>query len=414
VTTPAGQAPRGARHAAGRFLPWLAAALAAACGEARAPAPLRDGGAARGPAPSTRIELAERAGADAPGAAPDAGDIAAEVGAFDGIDRCRARLEARLAPALAEVLSDVGYHGAASDACMGVQALADRSPELCERLQVRATREGCLRRYAMFHGEPDRCPDQIEHGGREPLCVAVAMRDPSMCASELDPARVGLCRAIVLRHERPCRVAHPTAVEAQRCAGDARRWWGAVPPRRPRQSLPNGFEPSLTLCRDAAAPDAGGDGADGGPACAAIAAPVQRGIVLRPERGLVIGARAGPLVGPRLPLVELRVPLPAEGAALPATYDVAAEDVTAWVDLDPASIAPPGEAADAGVSCGAGSVTLERFEPRRGAIVAGSFDLSGCGEGEAAPRRLHGAFLTYLRDVMREAPPRRTGGSAPE
>lgn len=399
---------RGSHRATAVALGVLVAALAGlpcpACSErpARAPEPRQGGDEPVPRAPGERAPL-EDPGALTPTAAPDAGDIAAEVSAFDGFERCRARLQARLPPAVSEVLSDVGYQGAASDACMAVQALADRSPELCDRLQVRATREGCLRRYAMFNGEPDRCPDEIEHAGREPLCVAVAMRDPSMCAAELDPARVGLCRAIVLRNERPCRVAHTTLPEVQRCAREAGRWWGAVPPSRPRQSLPNDFTPSFTFCEG---PSPAGDADAAAPRCADVAALVARGVVLRPERGLVIGARSGPLLGPRAPAVELRTPLPPEGGELPSTTELASDGATAWIDLEPWVLGSEGEA------CLEGSVTLERFEPRRGSILAGTYELGACGEAGDA-RRFHGAFRAFVRDVM-AGPPRSTDASTPE
>ena len=46
--------------------------------------------------------------------------------------------------------------------------------------------------------------------------------------------------------------------------------------------------------------------------------------------------------------------------------------------------------------------------------LAGSFELTGCGASEGDARRFHGAFLTFVRDVMQEAPRRSTAGSAPE
>lgn len=331
---------------------------------------------------------------------PDAGDIATEVSSFRGLDQCVASVSSKVPPAVSELMSDIGYHEANGDTCRTLQSLAERAVEGCDELQLRAARLGCRRRYAMYHGEPDLCPETAAHDGREPLCVAVAMRDPSMCYAELDPHRVGVCRAIILRNERPCRVAHQNALAAGRCGRSAKRWWSAVPPTRPRPALPVGFTPSLSLCPTSSEGDAGAGGSigDGGrdSRCEEIAFLVKRGIVLCAREDVVIGGRSGLPIGPRRPLVELRFPPPTldgpGSSSLPLRFDVSMVDVSAWVDLEPELLTTEGR------SCDEGHITVERFASKRGAIVSGTFELIAGGAGNEASR-IGGSFLTFVRDV---------------
>lgn len=330
---------------------------------------------------------------------PDPGDIASEVNNFRNLKACRARLRDALPRALGELIGDIGYTDAVTDACRTLESLAARSIERCQRLELRAARLGCRRRYAMFHGEPDQCPPEMGVETRDPVCVAVAMRDPSMCQAAITKADIGRCRAIVLRSERPCRVAHSTALAAGRCAADARRWWNAIPPRRPRPALPLVFEPSLTLCpqRRVTAPDASPSapadgGADAGAwPCRDHTALIRRGIVLRPAEGLVIGGREGQLIGPRPPLVELKLPQPS--GELPLTFTVGDPGVEAWVDLDPEAVA------DESLEIEEGEIEIEQFNPERGAVVAGTTRLTipGAPDGVA---QVEGRFRSFLRDII--------------
>ena len=314
----------------------------------------------------------------------DAGDLAAEVAAYPGLAACAAALRERLPAPVVEVLADVGFADVAVDACRGLEAIATRSPEACAGLAVRYGRLGCFRRYAMFHGEPDLCPVEPVHGGRDPVCVAVAMRDPSMCLAASPEDRLGLCRAIVLRSERPCRAVSRTAPEAAGCAAAARRWWGAMPADRPRPALPHGFAPHMTL--ELAHPEA-----DAGPGRHESSGLLDRGIVLGGEDdGLVLGGRHQPAIGPQPPLLELRVPRPT--GELPQTYEVGPPGARAWLQLDRDA---PLSSEDESL---AGTVTLERFTAARGGIVEGSAELRVVASGHGT-RRLEARFLTFVRDV---------------
>lgn len=332
---------------------------------------------------------------------PDAGDIATEVSSFRGFEHCTTALGGKIPPAVSELMSDIGYYKATDDTCRTLQSLADRTVDVCDELQLRAARQGCKRRYAMYHGEPDLCPNTAAHGGREPLCVAVAMRDPSMCYAELDTQRVGVCRAIILRNERPCRVAYQNATAASRCGRAAKRWWSVVPPTRPRPALPVGFTPSLSLCPTSSTGDAGAnantDDGGRGESCEELAYLVKRGIVLRPQEAVVVGGRSRPPIGPRRSVLELRFPRPrleGEGSSsLPLRFDLTMVNVSAWIDVDADLLTEEGS------SCDMGHIEIDRFAPRRGSVVSGTFELAGGGPGNG-DCRFRGSFLTFVRDVI--------------
>jgi hypothetical protein len=151
-----------------------------------------------------------------------------------------------------------------------------------------------------------------------------------------------------------------------------------MPPERPRPALPYGFEPQLII-NLAADSDAGAGHEHDSPL-------LDRGIVLSSPDEVTIGARYQPPIGEQPPLVELRLPLPRSG--VPQTYEVGSSGAEVWMRFtrhqDPI---------DSEIDAVTGEVSLERFEPTRGAIVEGNAELSV--EGTTVRVR----FLTFLRDV---------------
>lgn len=354
-------------------------------GALESPTPRRD---AAGEAPSSQVE---RPPQEVMFTGAEPGDIAAEVREFNDLDLCKSQLGASVPPAIVEVLGDVGYQRVTTDACKTRLALASQESSICDQLAVRATRNGCRRRYAMYHGDPDGCPTESRHDGRDPTCVAVAMRDHSMCYAAESDDQIGICRSIILRDERPCRVAHENLVAARRCARTAKRWWNAMPPTSSKRRLPLGFEPTLTICRrgEPSADDGGPDANSG--RCRANAGLVQRGIVLLEERTVLVGARKGLPIGPRNPVIELRFP-PSE-AELPVELDDSSGDVGIWIDLQAHPLHSTGHEAENV------KIDLERFGTARGSIIRGTYEATLTDErGETLS--LEGRFETFVRDTI--------------
>jgi hypothetical protein len=292
---------------------------------------------------------------------------------------------------MGEILNDLGYDQASLDACHVRQALAQQDISVCDQLSLRAARLGCQRRYAMYHGEPDRCPIEPLYRGRDPLCVAVALRDPSMCAAEGLPDREGLCRAIILRGERPCRVAHATLIAANRCARAASRWWSSLPPARSPFRIPFGFEPELTICLDQRPPEAGPDA--NAQDCRPNHSLLQHGLVLSSATHLIVGGRQGLPIGPREPLIELAIPLPPPELELPQEQPIEPDGASLWIDLEGNPIS------SAGQEVTSGHITIERFGLARGALIQGSFEAELTSPGRP-PSQVSGSFRTFLRDVI--------------
>lgn len=332
---------------------------------------------------------------------PDAGDIVSEVSSFQNIVRCRMRLEGLVAPAVGGVLADLSYDEVTRDACRTLRALASKQIEECDRLQIRATKLGCRRRYAMYHGEPDLCPLELAGEQRDPSCVALAMRDPSMCYALFDAQKRGLCRAKILRSARPCRVAHETSREAALCAAAAKRWWPVVPPHRQPAKLTVGYESTLRLCTvdaplrliaDADAAPAFSELVDGGlPNCRDSSYLVRRGALVNSDRRVVVGERRGPAFGDPIALVELEFRIPP--GELPATLSVEADQLDAWYAPASSSLVPPSS------ELTSGELRLDRGARARGAIVAGLFCLD-TGTRSASSSWTCGEFETFVRDIL--------------
>lgn len=81
------------------------------------------------------------------------------------------------------VLDDLGYEGVFEDACRTQRAEESHDPTLCEALAVSSLRDQCLARVAILTRTPAHCPTARSGDGRDPMCVALAMRDRRMCAA---------------------------------------------------------------------------------------------------------------------------------------------------------------------------------------------------------------------------------------
>lgn len=332
---------------------------------------------------------------------PDAGDIRSEVTGFQNLIRCRMRLEGLVAPAVGGVLSDLNYGAITHDACRTLEALASKQIEACDHLQIRATKMGCRRRYAMYHGAPDLCPLELAGEQRDPSCVAVAMRDPSMCYAVFDRQSRGICRAKILRSSRPCRVAHETEREADLCVAAAKRWWQVIPPNRQRSKLPVDFESTLQLCQaevalpllpDADVPRPISSAVDGGISeCSDSSYLVRSGAIIDGQGLIIAGGRHDSPIGDPLDLVELRFH-PPEGK-LPATLSIEQGQVEAWFAPASRSLIPPG------TKLSQGELRLDRCGSKRGDIIAGVFCLDTSDVDEAATWTC-GELETFVRDRL--------------
>ena len=153
-----------------------------------------------------------------------AGDLKQELERFVNVDSCVLE-RAKLDPLVGDALGAIGYETFLRDACRLLEAAKDKKREVCDRIDSSALRHRCQAWVAIVSQLPDGCPLQFEglvSRGRNPSCVAIASKDPRLCAAEPRASQRGTCEALVLRDPQKCEEIAP----AQRplCQREVTRW----------------------------------------------------------------------------------------------------------------------------------------------------------------------------------------------
>jgi hypothetical protein len=204
---------------------------------------------------------------------PPAGDLKTEIEHFVNLDTCVAE-RAKMDPLVGDALRAIGYDTFLRDACRMLEAAHDKKRETCEKLDSSALRARCQTWVAEVANAADQCPmllDGLPARGRAPSCVAVAGRDPRLCAAEPRLAARATCEALVLRDDAKCDplLAPDRAV----CKRELARWRSLLSPSL--AGLPDLVKPSGKLVVH---------GADGTPDPAAtdtdLAQELARGVVV--------------------------------------------------------------------------------------------------------------------------------------
>jgi hypothetical protein len=158
------------------------------------------------------------------------GDLAGDLAGFESVAKC-VELHGALDPLLGDGLSSLGYQTFVYDACTGLAAAKAKRTQLCSEIGASAMRAGCERLVAIVARDPDACPlaaDGAEFGGRNPECVAVAMRDARYCASVGSLNERAHCLAIAGMSATQCAGLAP--IERRRCERDLARMTNILPP----------------------------------------------------------------------------------------------------------------------------------------------------------------------------------------
>jgi len=377
-------------------------AACAACEEKKAPPPEPG---APAPAVSELAELVIDAGVIGEPADPPApaGDLKAELERFVNVDTCVAE-RAKLDPLVGDALGAIGYETFLRDACRLLEAAKDKKQEVCDRIDSSALRARCRSWVAMVAQTPDACPMQFEGivtRGRNPSCVAIAARDPRLCAGEARAAQRGTCEALVFRDPAKCDALLPT--QRPQCRREVTRWASVL-------SAPlEGLEP---LPRPRAKLVVRGASGTADPPSPEIdpSADFARGVV-------VVVGRESPLAGQRM-RVELGSVAESEIARIAASPQKrprvgvavvfeAKKETSAKSELPVASLEKlelelPGEApiVSPPATCDC-KITTARAPDRRGGEVAVSLEGRLSSAGRTYDVKLDVA--TFARDVVREA-----------
>jgi hypothetical protein len=227
-----------------------------ACDEKKPPPP-----AAPSVAPATPASVAAALGIDAGGLvdtsdppAP-AGDLKAELDRFVNIETC-VKERSNLDPLVSDAIRAIGYDTLLRDACRLLEAAKDKKRETCDRIDSSALRRRCQSWVAMVSQTPDACPLQFESvapRGRNVTCLAVAGKDPRLCAGEQRMVLRATCDALTSRDASKCDVLLPT--DSPSCKREVARWSSLLAPPLAglaRLPVPHG---SLTVKGESGTPD---------------------------------------------------------------------------------------------------------------------------------------------------------------
>lgn len=173
------------------------------------------------------------------------GDLAKDIERFVNVDAC-VKERAGLDPLVGDALHGIGYDTFLRDACRMLEAAKDRKAETCGRLDSSGLRGRCRAWVAQLSESPDACPlvyDGLPARGRTPACVAVAAKDPRLCAGEGRTGARGTCEALTTGDGARC----DTLLGGERasCHRELARWRSLLHP--PLAALPPLAKPAGKL-----------------------------------------------------------------------------------------------------------------------------------------------------------------------
>jgi hypothetical protein len=204
-----------------------------------------------------------------------AGDLQAEIQAFTTLDAC-VEQHAHLDPLLGDALEAIGYDTFVRDACRVLEAAKAADAGRCDGIDASSLRQQCASTVAAVKGDADGCPWMVPsrpEGGRDAWCLAVASRDPRLCAAEETRAARVTCEATVRHDPAPC-AKLPVRADQARCRRDVDRWRNATPAPDAHLAALAAADGKLHV-----------DGVDAGaPLDTSLAAILARGVVLLEQR----------------------------------------------------------------------------------------------------------------------------------
>jgi hypothetical protein len=324
--------------------------------------------------------------------APPAGDLKGEIAAFTTFDAC-VESRARIDPLLGDALQAMGYETFLSDACHLLEAAKAGSARRCSAIDASILREHCEIVVSEIAGQPDGCPWTIAgrpREGRDPACLALALRDPRLCAGESGATPRATCEAIAAHDSRACGRLESRAAQTQ-CQRSAARWQTLIDPPH---DAPAPFRATETL----AFTHAGGNSTT-----ANLDVDVQRGVVLIQA---LDGIRL--VIGRPRDDAELMAPSLRHGATF--SCDLFVPNGGSAASVTRADLRVPGHL-PASMKSANGGVTakVEKLDVTR----AGKLELTLDGDlndAAAAPAgnagagwHLHVEVRSFVRDVVRSA-----------
>jgi hypothetical protein len=368
----------------------VASPLALAC-DREPPRPERPPEAVPVPVASVAKALGVDAGELEPAVDPPAaaGDLQAEIQGFTSVEAC-VEQRAHLDPLLGDALEAIGYDTFVRDACRVLDAAKAGDAGRCDAIDASSLRRQCVGTVAASKGDADLCPWNIPsrpEGGRDTWCLAMAARDPRLCAARETMGERVTCDATVRHDPAPC-AKLPVRAEQARCTRDVDRWRHVTPaPDASLASLP-AVEGTLHLePRD--------DHDAGAPVDTNLSASLGRGVVVIEPRD---GARF------ELGSASLSLSGPSFIAASPHTTPTFAAALFAGADgkrvtVERVELSVPGHAPLATpLAHSTITATVDKLEPKRGAPL--SVTLEGDLGDSTGSFHVRLKATTFVRDVV--------------
>lgn len=157
---------------------------------------------------------------------PPAGDLKAEADAFVDLETC-VRQRARVDSVLGDAIDALGYDTLMRDSCRLIEAVKTKSVTACEPIVASSLRDRCNMSVAVVSGDSLLCP--MSGQNHDALCVALARKDPRLCAS-VPLERRTTCRAMLGRDSKKC-------TGDKRCERMVDRWKTLIPTVEAKQEL---------------------------------------------------------------------------------------------------------------------------------------------------------------------------------
>ena len=348
----------------------------------------------RGDAAAAPIaSLARIAGFDAGEVEPtvdptsSAGDLKADIDAFISVDACVAA-RAHVDPLVGDALEAIGYDTLFQDTCRVLGAAKSRDPRLCDKIAVSAMRIHCRAVVAQIAGDANACPWLLPDKtalGRDPMCLAIALRDVRMCSAASDALSRATCAAIVHGGRGAGCSSLGSHADQARCAREAERWRAAVEHSSAGTSPPE--EPAVGKL---VVEGAGGT------------APIESDSALDVTRGVVLLEKPD---GIRLVLGSIQDGSDFLASSLHSGPTFAAQiDVSGRGEarIDQAELLLPGHPGlRAPIAHSTLKAKVEKCERTRGGEVKLSID--GVLGDASAGWRVHAAATTFVRDIVNAA-----------
>lgn len=328
-----------------------------------------------------------------------AGDLKSELERFVNVDTCVAE-RAKLDPLVGDALGAIGYDTFLHDACRLLEAAKTKKREACDKIDASPLRARCQSLVAIAARTPESCPllfDGIVARGRQPTCLAVAGRDPRLCAAESRAVIRTTCEALTARDDARCDAL--SAVERPSCKREVARFRSVLEP--PLEGLPKlpAVHAKLVVKGEGTTPDLAKPESD-------LAADFARGAVvtLSPVRQRVELGTSGESELARIATAPTRGAR--AGVALIFTASSGGKSVAIPV-LDRLELELPGQAPlitpSAKCDC---KIEQARLDKTRGGEV--SFVLSGTVRDGTRTYKIALDVATFVRDVVEDLPNART------